>query len=56
VSGLDAKLESYSKFLADRPFFAGDSVTHPDFHMYEMFWAHEKLAPGHVQVFKVSCT
>ena len=50
ISGLDSKLEAFSKFLGDRPFFAGDSVTHPDFHMYEMLWSHNKLAPEKVQV------
>jgi glutathione S-transferase len=51
VSGLDAKLDAFSKFLAARSFFAGDSVTHPDFHMYEMLWAHRKLAPDHIRKF-----
>jgi glutathione S-transferase len=32
--------------LGDRPYFAGDNITHPDFHMYEMLCVHNKLAPG----------
>jgi glutathione S-transferase len=51
LTGLDSKLEAFSNFLGDRPFFAGDSVTHPDFHMYEMLWSHAKLAPEHVEKF-----
>ena len=41
ISALDGRFESLSKFLGDRPFFAGDHVTHPDFHVYEMLYAHQ---------------
>ena len=37
--------------MGDRSFFAGDHVTHPDFHMYEMLWSHNKLSPEHIQKF-----
>jgi glutathione S-transferase len=47
---LDGKLKAFSDFLGDRSFFAGDHVTHPDFHMYEMLWSHNKLAPELMQV------
>ena len=50
INGLDPKLDACSKFLGDRAFFAGDSVTHPDFHMYEMLYAHNKLAPDYIKV------
>jgi len=46
ITGLDGKYQAYSNFLGDRPFFAGDNVTHPDFHMYEMLFSNDKLAPG----------
>ena len=46
IASLDGKYEAYSNFLGDRPFFAGDNVTHPDFHMYEMLFSNNKLAPG----------
>jgi glutathione S-transferase len=31
--------------VRDRPYFAGDSVTFPDFRMYEMLYSHRVLAP-----------
>ena len=37
--------------MGDRLFFAGDSVTHPDFFVYELFWAHRKMAPGTIEKF-----
>ena len=42
---LESKLEVFCKFLGNRPFFAADYVTVVDFHMYEMLYSHEKLAP-----------
>ena len=41
IATLHGRFESFSKFLGDRPFFAGDHVTHPDFHVYEMLYAHQ---------------
>jgi glutathione S-transferase len=49
LNGLDGKLKAFSDFLGERPFFAGDHVTHPDFHMYEMLWSHNKLSAEHIQ-------
>ena len=46
IASLDGKYQAYSNFLGDRPFFAGDNITFPDFHMYEMLWVHNTLAPG----------
>jgi hypothetical protein len=46
IASLDGKYQAFSKFLGDRPFFACHNITHPDFHMYEMLCAHDKLAPG----------
>ena len=43
VKKLKGKLEMFSKFLGERPFFASDYVTVADFHMYEMLYSHEKL-------------
>ena len=41
ISALDGRFKSLSKFLGDRPFFAGEHVTHPDFHVYEMLYSHQ---------------
>ena len=43
VKNVEGKLETFSKFLGERPFFASDYVTVADFHMYEMLYSHEKL-------------
>jgi glutathione S-transferase len=51
LKALDGKLKAYSDFLGEQPFFAGDHVTHPDFHMYEMLWSHNKLSQEHIQKF-----
>ena len=32
-------------FLGNRPFFAANTVTVSDFHMYEMLYSHQKLSP-----------
>ena len=32
-------------FLGDRPYFAANTVTVCDFHMYEMLVSHQKLSP-----------
>ena len=43
LKNLEPTLERFSTFLGDRPFFAADSVTVADFHMYEILYSHEKL-------------
>ena len=45
LKNLEPKLEQFAKFLSDRAYFAADDVTVADFHMYEMLYSHEKLAP-----------
>merc|ERR1719391_1269301 len=37
---LYSTLEAISLFLSDRPWLAGDSLTFPDFHLYEMLDQH----------------
>jgi len=49
LAALPAKLKALEEFLGDRTFFAGDNLTFIDFHLYEMFFAHNKLAPEIVQ-------
>ena len=49
VKNLEATLEKFSKYLGNRPFFAANYLTFPDFHMYEMLYGHYHLAP---QAFK----
>lgn len=45
LKDLDAKLEAFSQALGDNPWFAGQNLTFPDFHMYEMLDQHKQLAP-----------
>uniref|UniRef100_A0A1X7UU52 glutathione transferase n=1 Tax=Amphimedon queenslandica TaxID=400682 RepID=A0A1X7UU52_AMPQE len=40
-----AKLEEMSKYLGDKPWFAGNEITFPDFHFYEMFDQHREFHP-----------
>jgi len=49
---LPAKLDSFEAFLGDRQFFAGDSPTFPDFHMYELLDQHRMLAPEQIKAHK----
>ena len=49
---LETTLTDLSKFLGTRRFFATDSVTFPDFFMYEMLSAHKELAPELIGKFK----
>jgi glutathione S-transferase len=50
-TSLVAALTKFSDFLGDQPYFAGDSVTFPDFPMYEMLYSHRILAPEVVNKF-----
>ena len=45
LKGLTSKLERFSKFLAAKPWFAGDSLTFVDFVMYELIDQHKVLVP-----------
>jgi len=45
LKNLEPKLEQFSKYLGERPFFAANTVTVSDFHMYEMLVSHQKLSP-----------
>ena len=49
---MPAKLDSFEAFLGDRQFFAGDSPTFPDFHMYELLDQHRMLAPEQIKAHK----
>jgi len=43
---LQDTLKAISLFLCDRPWLAGDSLTFPDFHLYEMLDQHLLLDPN----------
>ena len=51
LKGLASKLERFSKFLADKAWFAGDSLTFVDFVMYELIDQHKFLAPNCLKKF-----
>jgi len=42
---LPAKLQQFETFLADKQFIIGDKLTFPDFHLYEMLFAHREISP-----------
>ncbi len=42
---LPKTLKGFSEFLGARNFFVSDEVTVADFHMYEMLYSHQQLAP-----------
>ena len=44
-------MKGFSDFLGDRKFYASDEVTAPDFHMYEMLYSNQQLAPEVVAKF-----
>ena len=46
LTNLDTKLQQFSKFLAKKTWFAGDSLTFVDFVMYELIDQHKFLAPN----------
>jgi len=46
LSNLDTKLDQFSKFLAKKTWFAGESLTFVDFVMYELIDQHKFLAPS----------
>ena len=46
IKGMTSKLERFSKFLASKSWFAGDSLTFVDFVMYELIDQHKDLAPN----------
>ena len=45
VKNLENVLKPFSEFLGERQYFAADYLTYPDFHMYEMLYSHNQLAP-----------
>jgi len=45
LKGLTSKLDRFSKFLANKSWFAGDSLTFVDFVMYELMDQHKLLVP-----------
>ena len=49
--GLDKKLDEFSRFLADFPWFAGNNISFVDFIMYELLDQHRILAPEAVAKF-----
>ena len=51
IKNLGSTLKRFSDFLGDRPYFAADYLTYPDFHMYEMLYSHMQLALGSVTQF-----
>ncbi|MCL4122931.1 UNVERIFIED_CONTAM: hypothetical protein GTU68_054578 [Idotea baltica] len=46
LDNLSDTLKQFSKFLGERKWFAGDSITFPDFIMYELLDQHKQLASG----------
>ena len=51
IKNLPTTLKRFSDFLGDRPYFAADYLTYPDFHMYEMLYSHRQLAAEEVEKF-----
>jgi len=51
LTNLDVKLEQFSKFLAKKPWYAGESLTFVDFVMYELVDQHKFLAPNCLKKF-----
>ncbi|XP_028398305.1 glutathione S-transferase Mu 3-like [Dendronephthya gigantea] len=47
-----AKLALFEKYLGDKPFFAGDKLTFPDFLMYEMIDQHKIFDKTLLEPFK----
>ena len=45
LANLESKLEQFSKFLAKKTWFAGESLSFVDFVMYELIDQHKFLAP-----------
>jgi len=45
LTELPKKLQQFSDFLGNKPWFAGESLTFVDFAMYEMLDQHKYLAP-----------
>ena len=48
---LSSTLAALSLFLGARPWLAGDSLSFPDFHFYEMLDQHLLLQPACLQAF-----
>ena len=49
LNNLGPKMQQFSKFLASKPWFAGQSMTFVDFVMYELIDIHQQLVPNCVQ-------
>ncbi len=45
LTGLVSKLDEFSRFLGDNPWFAGKNLSFVDFVMYELLDQHRELAP-----------
>jgi len=52
LKNVSPKLARFSKFLGDRPFFAGNEVTYVDFLMYDMLDQHKLLEPTIISSWK----
>ncbi|XP_062522402.1 glutathione S-transferase Mu 4-like [Corticium candelabrum] len=46
ISKLPATLKSFSDFIGDQKWLAGNNLTFPDFHFYEMLSQHSIIFPG----------
>jgi len=51
IEKLQTTLKAISLFLGDRPWLAGDSLSFPDFHLYEMLDQHLRLDPQCLRLF-----
>lgn len=52
VKDLPSKLKGLSEFLGKKTWFAGENITFPDFHVYEMLDVHKQLVPGCLDEFQ----
>lgn len=55
IKNLEATLKAFSDFIGERQYFAADYLTYPDFHMYEMLYSNQKLAPELMAKFPNLC-
>ena len=45
LHSVDARIQRFSLYLGDKPWFTGDEITFPDFSLYELFDQHRLFEP-----------
>ena len=45
IKNVKTKITTFSKFLGDKPWFAGKEITYVDFPLYELFDQHRMFEP-----------